>query len=129
MNTYILSFATINIVREDIAEVIINEGIEMSLAMVNEYHEFLLSHLKSPFSLLINKQHSYTYEYEAQKVLATLDEIKALAVVVYTDLSEIGQTALSVTLDSKVTTKLEVFSNRSEALSKLRHIQDMISPA
>lgn len=129
MDSYTLSFATINIVREDIAEVIINEGIEMSLAMVHEYHDFLLSHLKSPFSLLINKQHAYTYEYEAQKILASLDEIKALSVVVYTDLAEIGQSALSVTLDSKVTAKVEVFSNRPEALTRLIKIQDMLLPA
>ncbi|SFD70549.1 hypothetical protein SAMN02745724_05243 [Pseudoalteromonas denitrificans DSM 6059] len=36
-----------------IAEVIINENVEMTLVMVKQYHEFLLSNLVSPFSLLI----------------------------------------------------------------------------
>jgi len=49
MEKYDLPFAKIIVLRNDIAEVIINDGIDMDLAMVNEYHKFLLSHLKAPF--------------------------------------------------------------------------------
>ena len=56
MNNKKLSFADINILREDIAEVIVHEGIEMDLAMVDEYHAYLQKHLQSPFSLLVNKK-------------------------------------------------------------------------
>ena len=44
----------------------------MTLNMVEEYHAFLLKHLVSPFSLLINKINSYTYSFDAQVNLATL---------------------------------------------------------
>ena len=83
MNNKKLSFADINILREDIAEVIVHEGIEMDLAMVDEYHAYLQKHLQSPFSLLVNKKNAYTYSFEAQAKLATIDEINVMAIVTY----------------------------------------------
>lgn len=126
MNSYTLPFATINILREDIAEVIINTGVEMSLSMVNEYHDFLLSHLKSPFSLLINKKHPYTYNFEAQQRLGDLDEINAFSVVVYNDISELAQNALSLNMGTNVNEKVNIFSDRAEALDRLIKIQDKL---
>jgi len=72
MDLYELPFAKIIILDENLAEVIINEGIEMDINMVEQYHEFLLSHLQPPFSLLINKVNSYTYEFYAQLGLSAL---------------------------------------------------------
>lgn len=126
MEPYTLPFATINILRKDIAEVIINSGVEMNKAMVNDYHTFLLTHLTSPFSLLINKKNAYTYDYDAQQIIANLPEIKALAVVVYSDMSEIAQGALSHNLDSQTTKKVDVFRDRTLALEQLISIQDSL---
>jgi len=75
MKLYELSFAKIIILRDDIAEVIVNDGIEMNMLMFEEYHNFLLSNLKAPFSLLINKVNSYSYNAEVLKNLAELTEI------------------------------------------------------
>ncbi|MFC1588898.1 hypothetical protein ACFL3P_01355 [Pseudomonadota bacterium] len=77
MDLHELSFAKIIILHKDIAEVIINEGVEMTEEMVDQYHAFLISHLKQPFALLINKINAYTYNFAAQEKLATLDEISA----------------------------------------------------
>ena len=71
MDLHELSFAKIIILRDDIAEVMINDGIEMNPGMVDQYHDFLLSHLRSPFALLINKVNAYTYSFEAQQKLAS----------------------------------------------------------
>lgn len=60
MDLYELSFAKIIILRDDIAEVMINDGVLMDVDMVAKYHEFLLAHLHAPFSLLINKINSYS---------------------------------------------------------------------
>jgi len=95
METHQLSFAQIVILRSDIAEFIVNDGIEINIAMVNEYHEFLLSHLKKPFSLLINKLNCYSYDFEAQTQLANLTEVNAMAVVTYTKASELATRSLS----------------------------------
>lgn len=111
---YELPFGKIIILRDDIAEVIINEGIEMNLQMVKKYHNFLLSHLRSPFSLLINKINSYTYDFEAQLHLATLNEIKAMAVVAYSKKTKIATNLLA----SKIHPddwNLKIFSNRDQA--------------
>ena len=87
MDLYELSFAKIIILRDDIAEVMINDGVEMDTGMVDQYHVFLLTHLQAPFSLLINKVNSYTYTFEAQEKLA---EAKELHQQVQQRLEEIG---------------------------------------
>jgi len=81
MDLHVLPFAKIIILQKDIAEVMINDGVEMDTKMVDQYHDFLLSHLHPPFSLLINKVNSYTYDFQAQIHLATLKEINAMAVI------------------------------------------------
>jgi hypothetical protein len=115
MDSYELPFAKINILREDIAEIIINDAVEMNMDMVDEYHEFLLSHLRAPFSLLINKKNKYTYEFEAQKKLATLNEINAMAVVVYNRITEVSTKSLA-SVPRDVSWNLKIFTDRNEAL-------------
>ncbi|WP_295030801.1 STAS/SEC14 domain-containing protein [Shewanella sp.] len=92
----------------------------MTLAMVNQYHEFLLSHLVSPFSLLINKVNAYTYDFDAQVNLATLKEINAMAVVSYTRSTKISTEYLTSLVPRKVVWKLKIFTNRDEALNWLK---------
>ena len=115
---FVLPFAKIIILQDDIAEVIINNGIEMDVRMVEQYHKFLLSHLDAPFSLLINKINSYTYDFQAQIKLATLTQINVMAVVAYNHVTEVT----TKTLASYPRTEkwnLKIFSNRDEALDWL----------
>ncbi|WP_111309318.1 hypothetical protein [Confluentibacter sediminis] len=85
MKSYKLSFATILILKNNLAEVIVDEGVIMNEIMVDLYHDFLLSNLQAPFTLLINKKNSYSYTFEAQKIIANLKEISRIAVVVSTN--------------------------------------------
>ena len=118
MDLHELPYAKIIILQNDLAEVMINEGVEMNLAIVNDYHDFLLSHLEPPFSLLINKINSYTYDFEAQTKLATLKEINLMAVVAYNRVTKLTtETLASYPRDDKW--KLKVFPSRDEALSWL----------
>lgn len=98
---------------------IINENVEMTLEMVEQYHTFLLSRLISPFSLLINKINSYTYSFDAQVNLATIKEINAMAVVAYTQVSQISTEYLKTTVPRKVNWNLKIYNNREEALNWL----------
>ena len=123
MDLYELPFANIRILRNDIAEVVINDGIQMNLAMVDQYHDFLLSHLQAPFSLLINKVNAYSYDFDAQEKLATLTEINAMAVVVYNRITEITTETLA-SFPRVVEWNLQIFSNRKEALAWLLTQQD-----
>jgi len=92
----------------------------MTLEMVEQYHAFLLSHLVSPFSLLINKINSYTYSFDAQVNLATLKEINAMAVVAYTRRSEISTEYLKSTVPRKISWNLNIYNNREDALNWLQ---------
>ena len=118
METYELPFAKINILREDIAEVIVDDGIEIDVEMVQQYHDFLLSHLRSPFALLINKIHAYSYDFQAQEKIGTLLEINAMAVVAYKR-TTIITTEMLASYPRERKWNLKIFENRDEALAWL----------
>lgn len=115
MDLHELPFAKIVLLQEDMAEVIVNDGVAMDVGMVNQYHKYLLTHLRSPFSLLINKINSYTYDFDAQIELATLVEINAMAVVSYNRITKVTTETLASYPRDKMW-NLKVFSNREEAL-------------
>lgn len=125
MDLYKLPFAKIIILREDIAEVMINDGVEMDANMVEQYHAFLLSHLEAPFALLINKINAYSYDFPAQEILATLKEINAMAVVAYNRTTEIT-TEMLASYPRDVAWNLKIFSNRDEAMAWLLSEQSKI---
>ena len=126
MELHVLKFAKIILLRHDIAEVVIDENIVMNLAMVNEYHSFLISHLSAPFSLLINKINEYSYEFQAQLAIGNLPQIHAMAVVTYTRKSEITTHLLTTTTPRKKEWNISLFSQRSLALEWLENEQDKI---
>ena len=119
-----LPFGKIIILRDDIAEVMINDGVIMDMAMVEQYHDFLLSHLRAPFSILVNKINSYTYDFDAQEKLATLKEINAMAVVAYNPVTEIT-TEILASYPRNVKWNLRIFSNRDDALTWLLSEQEL----
>lgn len=115
MKSYRLSFATILILEKNLAEVIIDEGIIMDEIMVDEYHDFLLSNLSAPFSLLINKKHCYSYTFEAQKMICNLKEIHLIAVVVTTN-GALMSTQTLIKINEKNNWNVELFQERDMAL-------------
>ncbi|KJD31970.1 hypothetical protein PK35_12550 [Tamlana nanhaiensis] len=119
--TFKLSFGVIKILYPNLAEVIVNEGIIMNEIMVDEYHDFLLTNLETPFNLIINKQNSYSYTYGAQKSIADLKEINAMAVVVATSGSLLStETLMGVNEHKKW--NLKIFRTREEALEWLLNL-------
>lgn len=80
-----LSFGYFNVFANNIIEVTTDEGIEMTLEMVEECHDFIHEYIKGDFALLINRINNYTYTYEAQLSLASYASLKALAFVCYSD--------------------------------------------
>lgn len=122
MDLYELRFGKIIRLSNNIAEVIINESVEMNEAMVDEYHEFLIAHLQAPFCLLINKINSYSYDFAAQMNLATIQQIKAMAVVAYNRVAESATVSL-IDTPRKVGWNIKIFSNREEALQWLVSVQ------
>ncbi|GAA4281428.1 hypothetical protein [Gaetbulibacter aestuarii] len=118
MNSYTLSFGEITILEPNLAEVIINEGIELDENMVLEYTEFLNDNLDTPYYLIINKKHSYSYTFGAQKTLANLEFIGAYAVVA-TNLGAVMSTETLVRIGDNPNLNLQIFGSREEALEWL----------
>jgi hypothetical protein len=128
MKTFDLSFGTVTVLRQDLAEVIIDQGIEMDLDMVDEYHMFVSEFLADPCAILINKLHQYTYSFEAQLAISNLEKIKAIAVVAYTDASR----TVSETLMKLPTHKqwnMRIFFDRDSALRWLEQQLSLLNAA
>lgn len=125
MNQHSLGFGQIIILQPDIAEVIIDDGIEMDESMVDDYHHFLIKHLAAPFSILVNKINAYTYTFEAQLKLGTIPQIHSMAVVTYSHISEVATNSLS-SIPRTTTWNLRTFPQREQALRWLIQNQDII---
>lgn len=118
MGNYKLSFGTITILQENLAEVIVNEGVVMDETMILEYHDFLLNNLTAPFGLLINKIHAYAYTFDAQKAIAHLDQIKSMAVVANTS-GAVMSTETLINVNGNIHRNIKLFQDREDALSWL----------
>lgn len=84
MQKHRLSFAHINIINNQIAEIIVDDGVVVSLEMVEEHDDFLTSIFDGEFGILVNKINSYHYSPEAQLIMGSIENIVAVAVVNYT---------------------------------------------
>lgn len=118
MKTHQFRFGEITILKSNLAEVVISEGIVMDLEMVEEYHKFLLNNLIAPFSLLVNKKFSYTYTFEAQRAIANLEAINAMAIVNHHYTSAMA-TEVLINMNRDNNWNIKLFKQRDEALEWL----------
>src|SRR5690606_961347 len=116
MKSYELPFATIIIHRNDLAEVIINEGVVLNALMVDVYHDFLLTYLQAPFTLLINNKYSYSYTFEDQRAIDNLKEIKQMVFVVETN-GALMSTETLIKLNEDKNWNAKLFHDRETALN------------
>ncbi|MBU2930191.1 DUF7793 family protein [Winogradskyella psychrotolerans] len=120
MKTYKLGFGVITILKANLAEVVIYDGVVMDLKMVEDYHAFLIEKLETPFSLLINKKYSYTYTFEAQKSIVNIEGIKAMAVVTHAYVSKLATDVL-INVNRESNWNIKTFKEREEALEWLEN--------
>jgi len=83
MEKYRLSFCVIHKYTDNIAEIIIDSYIEVTIEMVEEFDMFLNNIFQQDFGLLVNKINRYRYAFDAQLMLGSLESIKAIASVNY----------------------------------------------
>ena len=95
-----LSFGFYNILANNVIEVTADEGIELSLEMVEESYQFINEYVTGDFVLLINRINNYTYSYEAQLSLASHENLKAIAFVYYSEQGENTTKQLQKTVQS-----------------------------
>jgi len=80
-----LSFAKVNVLSENVAEVIVKQGVEISLEMSEEYNDFLTEKFPENFAILVNKINQYDFSFEAKLNMASHENLMAIAVVTYDD--------------------------------------------
>ncbi|ALO35500.1 hypothetical protein CMT41_12825 [Colwellia sp. MT41] len=105
MHKHRISFADINIISASIAEVIVDECIEVSLEMVEEHDNFMASIFKGSYGVLLNKINTYSYSPEAQYIMGSAENIVAIAAVNY---NEQGQQSSKAITDKRVIDQLNV---------------------
>ena len=119
-----LGFCTITVLSPHIAEVVVNDGVDITLDMVECYHTCLLTHFRAPILLLINKVNAYSYTFEAQRELATIPEIQAMAVVSYKQMTDVATRSLAA-LPREVDWNLRLFSNKDDAVAWLISLESV----
>lgn len=79
-----LDFAYLTVLPNNIIDVVISDGIELTIENVEEGHKCLKAFMNESFSLLINNIHEFKVTFEAKLTMASHDELKAIAFVYYT---------------------------------------------
>ena len=82
MEKYRLSFCVVNKYCDNIAEIIVDSDVDVTIEMIEEIDVFL-NNLFHNFGVLVNKINRYRYEYEARLILGSLETMKAVASVTY----------------------------------------------
>ncbi len=83
-----LSFAYVNKIEENIAEVIIDNNVIITLEMIEEYDRYLTENFTGNFGLLINRINHYSYTFEAKLTIGSVKGLCAMAVVYYNRMSK-----------------------------------------
>lgn len=104
-----LSFGKINIINGNIAEIVINNRIKMSIEMVEECEDFFSTHFNDSFGLLVNKINDYDYTFEAKLTIGMNANLRAIAVINYHG-KGLEQTGRIMQLREKDNLNLKIFS-------------------
>lgn len=124
MELYYFSFGKIIILQSDIAEVIVDEGVDIDIKMVDEIHHCFLSIFPHSFSLLINKTNSYSTQLDALIKFGTLSVINKIAVFAPNKMAKLSAD-FAADIPSSAILNIEVFTNRGDALSWLTYARNI----
>ena len=118
MEMYRISFAQIYLLQSDLAEIIVDDGVDINVNMVIEIHAFLLSIFDDSFSLLVNKSNAYSTQLDALIKFGALSAIDKIAIFAPNKLAKMSAD-FSATIPSSTALNIEVFTDRDEALDWL----------
>lgn len=119
MSTHALSFARITFLQPHTIEVVIDDGVEVDLKMVDEWRAFMRHHDAIPRLVLLNRVNRYSYKFEALLELAREERIQALAVVYYTAFGRNVVDGVINMLPLKPKCEIVLFARRDEAVQWL----------
>jgi hypothetical protein len=82
------SFGQINIISTCIAEVIINQDVEITLELLEEYDAIMAKQFTGNYAVLVNRINNYRYAYEALLCAGSAQNLRAAAIIEYGTNSE-----------------------------------------
>jgi len=118
MEWHKLSFGKIALLRSNVAEIMVDEGVDIDVQMVNEIHNHLLSLFTHSFSLLINKSNAYSTQLDALILFGSLTAINKIAIFAPNRLAKLSAD-FSANIPSSTHLNIQVFTERNEAISWL----------
>lgn len=120
MNVQRLSFAEAILLAPDLVELVIDDGVDVTAPMVDEWHEFLARHLVTPCLILVNRRNHYSYTFEAQMKVGSSPQICAVAVLAYDQQSRLIVSGMENLVPRDGRWNMAVFTERGKALDWLR---------
>ena len=116
-----LTFGIFREIEPGIMEIIINEGIELQSKHIDKIEAGLLEHYSGTYALLINRVNSYSHTLESMQKVAKLQNLAALAIVVYSDMSKQAAMIHHLYQDN-----LRVFEDKEKAIVWLRNYKNQM---
>jgi len=122
MEMYRVSFASIRLLEVNLAEITVDEGVDIDLKMVEEIHLALHSLLPDKFSLFINKKNSYSTQLDALIKFGQLKGIDKIAVYAPNKMAQLSAD-FSASIPSSSVLNIQVFTDPNIALAWLKQSQ------
>lgn len=118
-----LSFCSITVIQDNIAEIIFDDQVDIDLDMVNEFWQFVDAEMKTPIHVIINKKHRYSYQFEALMAISESSKIQSVAVISYNEASASMSEYLNSTFN-KSGKHVKIFSTQAAAIQWIKKITD-----
>lgn len=113
-----LSFCKLQIIDQNIVEVMLDEGVEISGQMVDEFFDAITGKMNEEISILLDKATNYSYKFDALIQLSELTKIQNIGVVTYGSVSR-SSAIFMMERFNKSNKNVELFENREDALAWL----------
>lgn len=118
---YRLEFCTVIHRDDDIAIIEIDEGVNLDADMARDLVELTEKELGDrPFALLSNRVHSYSLSFDAMSALANLPNLIALAIVIYSNKSQLLVETQNFFISTMKKRPVKIFTEMEEAIHWLK---------
>ena len=118
---YRLDFCTIFHRDDDIAIIEIDEGVNLDASMAQKLTDLTEHQVGNrPFALLSNRIHSYSLSFDAMAALANLPNLAALAIVIYSEKSQLLVETQNFFISTMKKRPVKIFNNMDAAIAWLQ---------
>ncbi|BCD99880.1 hypothetical protein [Marinagarivorans cellulosilyticus] len=113
-----LSFCRLQIIDQNIVEIILDDGVEISGQMVDEFFAAIEGKMNSQISILLDKATQYSYTFDALIKLSESTKIRNIGVITYDALSR-SSAIYMMERFNKSKKNVKLFESREDALAWL----------